>query len=549
MSFLEAHKTVRNFKGGPPLELLLAMSGTADTIDIFVRAEAARRGRAGRMGALPFNTLTQALLGERNADGAAVLLIYPWDLVPEADWRSGIPALAPVEEDLRARAEETVERISRWNATGVIYVPAPFPPLFSDSIADARLAEWLQSLVLRVGARVLPSSTFSLSNYLASGSPFASTALDKVAATVVDVAMGGAPETRKVLVTDLDNVLWAGVIGEDGVDGIACGAEGKGYRHFLYQTLLRKLKRDGVLLAAVSRNDNELAHSPFVAGRTTLAGDDFVAIVASYNAKSAQIRQLAEQLNLGLDAFVFVDDNPLELAEVENALPGIIALRFPESDDALPVFLREVADLFPRRNLTAEDAQRTELYRRRLSSMVPTGAAGADLTDFLRGLGMTLTIFDRSAGDRTRAVQLINKTNQFNLNGQRVTDDEVDAILAGGGRLYTAELADRSGSHGEIFVMLMDAERVVRALVMSCRVFQRRVEFAFFAWLANGNAAPLALNFIETPRNEPVRQFLEHGAFTGELHGTQTVQFDSERFYSDRGADMSLFDIKAPSLQ
>lgn len=549
MSFLEAHKTVRAFKGGPPLEFLLGMSGTADTLDVFVRAAAARRGRSARMRTLPFNTLSQAVLTTAGTAEAEVYVLYPWDLVAEADWRSGIPAVVPVEHEMRTRAEATVERIAQRNVVGVVYVPAPLPPLFSDPSVDARLAEWLQALVVRIGAQVLGSDTFSLANYLSTGSPFTSAALDHVADAIVDAAMGGASERKKVLVTDLDNVMWAGVIGEDGVNGIACGAEGAGYRHFLYQTLLGKLRRDGVLLAAVTRNDDELARAPFVAGRTALAINDFVAIVASYNAKSAQIRQLAEQLNLGIDAFVFVDDNPIELTEVEGALPGIRVLRFPDSDDSIPEFFREIANLFPRRNLTAEDAQRTELYRRRLSSMVPASVAGTDLTEFLRGLGMSMKVSDRSTGDRTRAVQLINKTNQFNLNGQRITDDEVGVILAQGGRLYTAELADRSGSHGEVLAMLIDRDGVVRSFVMSCRVFQRRLEFAFLAWLVSEGSAPRALAFVETPRNEPIRQFLQDDAFTGILRGAETVTFDADRYYRDRSMDMSLFDIRSMTSQ
>jgi len=543
MNFLEAHRIVQAFEGGPPLEFLLGMSGTPNALELFVRASAAKRGRSANVQLLPFNTLTQSLLGNQ-ARTNEVLLLFPWDFVPEADWRSGVPAVSASEDDVRMRAQKIAAQISERKTSGIIYVPAPIPPLLADPAADARLTEWLQALSYGLGGRALEAATFSLGNYLTSGSPFATASLDCVAEAIVMAALGEMLESKKVLVTDLDNVLWAGVIGEDGVDGIACDAQGRGYRHFLYQTMLGKLKREGVLLAAVSRNDEELARAPFVAGRTSLFADDFVAIVASYMAKSAQIRQLAEQLNLGLNAFVFVDDNPIELTEVENALSGISVLRFPESIDALPAFLRKIAELFPRQAVTAEDAQRTDLYRRRLSSMVPNNSAGADITEFLRGLGMVLTITDRSSGDRTRAVQLINKTNQFNLNGRRFTDDEVGELLAHGGRLLTAELADRTGSHGEILAFLMDRDRLVRAFVMSCRVFQRHVEFAFLAWLAGTQDKPLAMDFVETARNEPIRQFLRDDAIGVDATGTATISLDGERFLRKRGADVSLFDIR-----
>jgi FkbH-like protein len=547
MNFLEAHKLVTSFAGGPPLPFLLAMSGTPDKLDLFLRAAAAHRGRSAAPRTLSFNTLAQHLLAEPRAEEPEVFVLLPWDFVPEADWRSGFPTATLDAEDLRRRAQATADQIARRRAAGVLYVPVPLPPLFADPAQTANLERWLLGLVGGLGAHILPVETFSLGSYLSNGSPFAGTQLGTVAESIVACVTKAVVEPRKVLVTDLDNVMWHGVIGEDGLEGIHYGSEGVGFRHFLYQTFLAKLKREGTLLAAVSRNDEELANGPFRSGRMSLGTDDFVVIVASYNAKSAQIKQIAEQLNLGLDAFVFVDDNPIEVAEVSTALPATTVVQFPPSDDALPQFFQQLAALFPRTTVTSEDAERTEMYRRRLEGMVPTDAAGTDLTAFLRDLQMSLVIHDRSQGDRTRAVQLINKTNQFNVNGRRVTDEEVGAILAAGGWLYTASLTDRTGSHGEIFAALIDAEHVMRSLVMSCRVFQRRVEFAFFAWLAGEGAAPRGLDFVKTPRNEPVQQFLRDPIFSGARTDAEIVQFDPAAFVRAHRADLELFSLQAPT--
>ena len=302
--------------------------------------------------------------------------------------------------------------------------------------------------------------------------------------------------------------MWRGVIADDGLDGVAFGPEGSGYRHFIYQSLLARLKAEGVLLCAVSRNHPDVATAPLKSGRMVLKEPDFVAVVATYHAKSAQIAELAKRLNLGLDAFVFVDDNPVELAEVSLALPQVRCLKFPERDDALAAFLHELSSRFPRRTVTAEDRERTELYRRRLGGLAPQDLQGADLTQFLRGLEMTLTIHDRSRGDRARGVQLINKTNQFNLNGRRLTDDEIASVLEAGGRLYGASLVDRTGDHGEILACLVAPGGIIQSLVMSCRVFQRRVEYAFFAWLAAQRDPPRWLDWAGTPRNAPCQQFL-----------------------------------------
>jgi FkbH-like protein len=276
-----------------------------------------------------------------------------------------------------------------------------------------------------------------------------------------------------------------------------------------------------------------------------LAEADFVAVLASYGAKSAQIRRLAESLNLGLEAFVFVDDNPVELAEVSTELPRVAVRTFPDRDDGIPALFEQLAADFRRDAITAEDRERTELYRRRLESLTPSEVEGADLTGFLRELGMTLTIHDRSRGDRTRAVQLINKTNQFNLNGRRVEDADVAAILAGGGRLYGASLADRTGSHGEILSCLVDEDGVMRAFVMSCRVFQRRVEHAFLAWLCAQAGRPRLLDYAETPRNEPFRIFLRDPSF--KTCGA-VVELDPDAFRAGHAGALDLFALRAPEL-
>jgi FkbH-like protein len=542
MKFLEAHGIVARFAGGAPLEFLFGMSGTPDSLDVFLRAAAANRARTARVRTLPFNTLGQTLMTEPAAGETEVFLLLPWDLIPESDWRTGVPGVAPDEKTLRERALAIAERLARRKGIRMLYIPAPIVPLFSEPDVGAGLETWLHSVVRSLGARILPAECFSLASYLASGSPFHGAKLGDIAEAVIERALG-VPESCKVLVTDLDNVVWSGVIGEDGLAGIHSAPEGVGYRFFLYQTLLAKLQREGVLLAAVSRNDEDLALAPFRAGDMTLAERDFVCIVASYNAKSAQIAEIAKRLNLGLDAFVFVDDNPIELAEVSAQLPTVRCVRFPASDDGIPQLFAQLSSLFARVMVTAEDRERTELYRRRIAGMTPSDVRGADLATLLRGFGMTLTVHDRSIGDRVRAVQLINKSNQFNLNGSRLTDDQVCDILANGGRLYGASLSDHGGSHGEILACLIDADRVVRSFAMSCRVFQRRIEHAFFVWLAR-HEAPAALDFAATERNAPMRQFLAEPGF----RHRERVEFDAGKFVDAHASDMELFELRSPRV-
>lgn len=544
MNFLEARRILNGFAGGPALPMLLAMSGTGEPLELYLKAAAASRGHEAKVRLLPFNTLQQSLLSPSASDEREVFLLTPWDLVAELDWRSGVPADRLDPSQALAQADAVLDRIRQRSNATIVYLPAPLPPAFADGPTLGAMGAMLTARALAAGARLLPVESFSLPGYFTSGMPVSGKMMGDVAEVIIAAALAPKREAAKLLITDLDNTLWRGVIAEDGLDGIHYRAEGAGFRHFVYQSYLLRLKREGVILAAVTRNSPDVALAPLKAGNMAVKEDDFVAVVASYNAKSAQISELARQLNLGLDAVVFVDDNPVELQEVSQALPAVRCVTFPKQDEGMVLLLDELSGHLARRDVTAEDRERTEMYRRRLEGMVPSEAAGADLEGFLRELKMKLTLHDRSTGDRTRAVQLINKTNQFNANGRRVSDEEVGAVLAAGGRLLTATLEDRTGSHGEILSMLITAQGDVQAFVLSCRVFQRRVEQAFCVWLAEQRHPPVSMTYAPTERNEPFQAFLKDAAFGAAVEGS--VGWDAAAYRAAHAGDLALFELVVP---
>lgn len=544
MTFLEAQRIVANFKGGQPVSFLLAMSGASDALDLFLRAAAARLNRTVEMRTLPYNTLAQTLTRDSMPFEVEVLLLLPWDFVPECDWRSGLPAGVPDRDELCRRASETAALIGARTQARLLYLAAPILPIFPDPSENAALAATMAAHARRLGALMLPPDCFMLSTYLASGCPIAASRLGDVAEAVIRAASGARLEPRKVLITDFDNVLWSGVISEDGLSGIACGPQGAGFRHFLYQSLILALKSEGVLLVGVSRNDPAEAVAPLQSGVTTVKETDFVSILASYHAKSAQIRAIATSLNLGFDGVIFVDDNPVELAEVAAELPDVICLKFPENDEGLPGFFEDLRRHFAREVVTREDLNRTEMYRRRMEGLVPVEAKGADLRAFLKKLDMRLAIHNRAIGSRERAVQLLNKTNQFNINGRRFMDSEIESILENGGRLYGASLTDRTGSHGEVLACLISAAGIVEAFVLSCRVFERRVEHAFLARLASEKNPPKVFRYVATARNEPVNQFLADASFSA--MNENLLAFDATSFTVRHQDDLSLFKVVGP---
>ena len=519
------------------LPFLMAMSGTPDQLELYLRAHAARTGLDAQVGVLPFGTLGQHLFSE--ATGTELFLLLPWDLAPECDWRSGMSGTLADVDSIMARAEKVAAVLTKRKAR-LAYLPAPIPPLCAASSNNVRLSTELTTLAVRAGAVLIPAQRFSLASYLASGAPVAGDALSAVAKVLIDLLLAPPSGTFKVVATDADNTLWAGLVGEDGVGAVSAEPHGTGFRHFVYQGFLLRLKAAGILLAVISRNDEDMVRAPLDSGSMPLKIADFVAIRAGYGAKSDHVRDLAECLNLGADSVVFIDDNPVELAEVASAVPGITCQAFPSKDDDLPAFLDRLALLFDRRSVTAEDVERTEMYRRRVAAHSPTEGAG--LMDFLKGLDMVLTLRDRTNDDWTRAHQLINKTNQFNLNGRRFDESQVATVLADGGRMFTAVLDDRAGSHGEIIACLIDRDGMVHALVMSCRVFQRRVEYAFLLWLLSHWQGPaLSFAFSATERNEPLRNFLADPAFADD---GECRTLDGVALTVAHAADLSLFTIR-----
>lgn len=538
MNFIEAMKTLKNLKASQTQPYKLIMSGTPDQLVLFARAEAARKEMDAKITTIPFGTLTQYLMSPPADDQTEVIVLTPFDLVPAADWRSGAPTESPDHDKIMMEAERLMQLAHNRPAARLFYLPAPILPIYANAIENAQLDLDLQRIAVMAGGVILPATMFSMSTYLSSGNPIASHALGDLAERIQTRLQKSRTGTGKVLVTDLDHVMWHGIVGEDGPDGVNADSQGVGYVHYIYQSYIKALIARGVIVAAVSRNDPEIARAPFKTGNMLLREDDFVTIIASYNAKSAQIKNLAQELNLGLDSFVFVDDNPVEIAEVLATLPDVLCLQFPAQLDSLPAMFSQLEDFFSKDVITGEDRQRTDLYKARLKSMPPSEETGANLISFLTNLNMKLIVHERSEKDFERAVQLINKTNQFNLNGKRYDASEVAAILNAGGRLFTATLSDNNGSHGEIIAFLMTAEGQVVSWVMSCRVFQRQVEYGFLSQILKLGVAPRAFAYAQTDRNEPVQKFFDDPAF---IKQDDAIQMNIDQFLSDHGNSLNLF--------
>jgi FkbH-like protein len=329
---------------------------------------------------------------------------------------------------------------------------------------------------------------------------------------------------KKALVVDLDNTLWGGVVGETGPHGIALGDSPDGEAFRAFQKYLRSLAERGVLLAVASKNNERDALEPFEKNPDmVLRLDDFAAFEINWEPKGTTIARLARTLNLGLDSFVFFDDNPAEREQVRQSLPEVEVIEVP-ADPAEYVRALQAACLFETTGLTGADKERAGQYavERRRRALEESSAS---LDDYLRSLEMRALARPIDEPDLGRVVQLLSKTNQFNLTTRRHTREQVLALLHDAGSIgLTVRVRDRFGDHGLVAVLLGVSEEngSVKTLridtwLMSCRVIGRTVEsFSLRSLLERARGLGYERvrgEFIPTPKNALVGQLYDSLGF------------------------------------
>ncbi|MFJ9697875.1 HAD-IIIC family phosphatase [Kitasatospora sp. NPDC101183] len=329
--------------------------------------------------------------------------------------------------------------------------------------------------------------------------------------------------TRKVLAVDLDNTLWGGVLGDDGPEGIELGGSHTGEAYVTFQRTIRQLASQGVLLAAVSKNDPEpvaqvLAEHP----ETVLRAGDFVRVLANWRPKPENLADLAESLNLGVDSLVFADDSPFERGSVRAALPAVAVVDLDGEPALHPArLLRD--GWFDVRETTAEDRARPARYREEL-------ARGdflqrfSSLDDYLAELDVRVSLTRARPQDVPRISQLTLRTNQFNLTTQRLQPADVTARAEDPDHLVLAlRSADRFGENGLIGAVLLRHDRPgarleVENFLLSCRVFSRGIERAALAEILRHAAAAgvreVRGRYLPSARNGTVRDFFPRHGFT-----------------------------------
>ncbi|MBZ5695456.1 MAG: HAD-IIIC family phosphatase [Acidobacteriia bacterium] len=323
-------------------------------------------------------------------------------------------------------------------------------------------------------------------------------------------------KSRKCLVLDLDNTLWGGVLGDDGVTGLVLGqGSAAGEAYLGVQRYARQLKERGIILAVCSKNDPVAAEEAFSSHpEMILKRSDIAAFMANWDDKAQNLEAIAGQLNIGLDSLVFLDDNPVERARVREALP-VVAV--PELPDDVSGYVRRLADAgyFEAISFTMEDQQRASQYSQNVERESMRGSAQS-VDEFLQGLQMFVQYGPFAAVDLPRVTQLINKTNQFTPTTRRYSAEQIANYLSTAGTINLQfRLRDRFGDNGLVSAMLMlPVEGAAGCIeidtwVMSCRVFGRQLEYeamniAVETARCNGIREIIA-TYIPTQKNSVIR--------------------------------------------
>ncbi|MBV8478398.1 MAG: HAD family hydrolase [Acidobacteria bacterium] len=324
----------------------------------------------------------------------------------------------------------------------------------------------------------------------------------------------------KVLVSDLDNTLWGGIIGEDGRAGIQLGAEYPGAAYLAVQRAMLDLSRRGILLAICSKNNPEDALEVIEKHPSMLLRPhNFAAMRISWRDKLEGLREIARELNVGIDALAFLDDNPVERELVRAALPEVAVIDLPNDPLAYAASLRN-CPLFERLTLSGEDQQRTAMYRQQRERHQAENKFQSK-EDFFYFLGQQAEILPLTPEDQPRIAQLTQKTNQFNLTTRRYSEQQISEMAARNEcKIYSIRVRDRFGDHGIVGVAItldqaQDCE--IDTFLLSCRVIGRTVETALLSYVAEAARARgcqrLLGSFLPTKKNSPARDFYSQQGF------------------------------------
>jgi len=327
--------------------------------------------------------------------------------------------------------------------------------------------------------------------------------------------------TKKCLVLDLDNTLWGGIIGEDGIEGIKLGHTPEGRPFIEFQKYILSLLNRGVILAINSKNNLDDALSVFKNHPDMILKEEhFAAIQINWDDKISNMKAIAEELNIGLDSFVFIDDDKLNREMVRDALPEVLVVDLPEDPSLYLNTLIQLND-FNTFQITEEDKKKGKIYAQQRNRNQFEKIA-TDITEYLKGLNMVVTVQKANKFNIPRISQLTQKTNQFNMTTRRYLEEDIKKFSQDDKHLVISiKVEDKFGDNGitgTAIVEIDDKEWRIDTFLLSCRIIGRRIEESLLAYIIQQaqkeNAKTLHSEFIPTKKNAPAKEFYKKNGFS-----------------------------------
>jgi FkbH-like protein len=532
----------------PPVRIAISATYTVDMLQPYLTWALAARGLHLKWTPVPYDQIYPQLIEptsdlRRGGTDIAVLLMRIEELFASS-WAqlpgdvTGARATAGRELDsITSAISGFIHGFNGLLMAGNFVCPQPLPLGLNDAASMAGgtafcewlNAEWRSRLAQFATVRIIDvagalaarggMATSDPTRWYLGKIPFKETGFEAIAMLIARSVASWLLPAKKVIVADCDGTMWGGVVGEDGPTGILLGDTPPGNAYADFQRHLLRLRDRGFVLTLCSKNDEGGVWEVFEKNEAmVLRREDIVAARINWETKSANLREIARDLNVGVESLVLFDDSPAECAEVRANLPEAAVVELPE-DAARFVETVEASGLFDRLSVTAEDRNRQQYYaqesqRKEMQRNIAPG-------EYLRSLAIETEIFQPRDADLPRITQLINKTNQFNLTTRRRTEGDVISLASDARvRIYGVRVRDRFGDYGLTGAAIVGWESncaKIDTFLLSCRVLGRRVEDALLGRIvadcAAGGIVELRARFTPTAKNAPASRFLDENGF------------------------------------
>ena len=547
---------------GQPVRIAILSSYVLDPLVPFLDVECRRAGLTPAFYVAPFNQYTQEILNPSSglySFGPEIVFVALdlEDLFPAVRGVPPVDELAKGRDEIRGTITTLVRELSSRSKSLIVVHELTFAGSSPHGVLDNRrsdgLSRWTEDLnrdlaedlgsqahtfllpLRQVLSRTAGERGQSRKLYYMARMRHGDAALRQIAHYSMRYLKPLKGLTRKCVVVDLDGTLWGGVVGEVGPEGIQLGPTAPGVEFVDFQEALLNLTKRGILLAVCSKNNPEdvmpvlREHKHMV-----LREEHFAALRINWRNKAENLADIAEELNIGLDSLVFLDDNPVERELVRQMLPGVLTVELPKDASQYRSTLENLTD-FELLALTKEDEQRASQYQanRRRQALERSSAS---LDAYLHSLEIRAEIARAERHHVTRLVQMLNKTNQFNTTTRRYQAPEIERFVASPDHgVYVLEVADRFGEHGLVGAAIVRRERerwCIDNLLLSCRVMGLSVETVLLKRIYDAarlcDVPQLVGEFIPTAKNGPTADFYQRHGFqlSGDGDGAQSWTLD-----------------------